>query len=222
MSGLSLMVRSIELVRFEPKLTDAATPHLLLQRLLGKASFLSLANNNLGIVSVEEFSERERADFERLKSGLKQTDITLEQSRELFFDLSPGLLEGDLAFTHNMGLLAAQSSLADEAYAIGIDMMENGHPSSTVAIAARGLDWMSPNEAPVYHKMLRKVARLGHLRARSLLWEYKLRKLGSLRYLVLLPIRLGMAANGFIIALIDPDDIRLENGLYSSPPFRKK
>jgi len=171
---------------------------------------------------MNEISDSERAGFERVKAGLKQANITPNQSRQLFEDLESGLLGGNLAFVHNMGLLAVQSNLNEKAYAIGMDMMENGYPSSALAIAARGLSSTPQDEASVFYKMLTAAAQLGHIRARSFLWGHNLKKFGPLRYLVLLPIRLGIAAHGFAIAIKDPNDIRVDMGTTTKPPFRKR
>ena len=156
-----------------------------------------------------EASEEERADFERVKVGLKRANITVEQSQKLFWDLAPGLVNGDLAFVHNMGLLAVQSGLVKEACSIGMDSLDNGCPGTTVAIAIAGLNSLPPSEASVLHKMLAAAAQGGHIRAKSVLWGHKLSKFGLFRFFILIPIRLGLGAHAFAIGIRDPRDTRV-------------
>ena len=171
---------------------------------------------------MDEITDKERADFKRVTAGLKQPNITTNESRELFYELEAGLFGGDLAFVHNMGLLAVQSNLVEEAYAIGMDMMDDGWPSSTVGIAAKGLTTLPESEAPVFHEMLTAAAQLGHIRARSFMWGHKLRKIGPLRHIALLPIRLGIALHGLTILLKNRGDVRLDVGTSTKPPFRTR
>jgi hypothetical protein len=185
-------------------------------------SILGLAETAKEKLKLAGISKSERVDFERLEAGINQAEITQKKSRALFEDLASGLPDGDLAFVHNIGLLAVQSNLVNEAYAIGMDMMDYGHPSSTVGIAAKGLTTLPQSEDPVFHEMLTAAAQLGQIRARSFMWGHKLRKIGPLRHIALLPIRLGIAVHGLTIWLKKPKDIRVDVGTSTKPPFRKR
>lgn len=157
-------------------------------------------------------SDAEKAAFTRTVDMLKRSNAQFTEYRDEYSDLRTFLEHGDLAFVHNMGMLAAKGRLVDEANSLGSALLDAGHPGSLVSICAAGLEAGPVEGKPVYLKSLERAAQTGHFLARSMILKQRYDHLGKLALPFLAFHRCVIAAKIFKCAVTDPQDLRLDRG----------
>ena len=150
---------------------------------MGKVA--TIANKIEGILSaIAKGTEPDLSSYDEntllsiLIETLENPRLTQEQKKAIFNLVLIARPSHDISVIHNLGLLAAQTSLIREAEAIALDSLDNEYFASAATIAEEAM--AKTNNKEIFKSILEEIAKRGHFQTKVLLFDKRFSRWGML------------------------------------------